>query len=133
MDDVALRKYAKLSRRVNDLYESDRASLNVLAAYYGNVGLRFGRDQNNRRGRIVSVYALTLCGAKLVKRGKKFGLDNGEMLMAWQIVENEIELNKLAPDKHRTALIDEADEQARKLLRVASAAWNATAVTAVDQ
>jgi hypothetical protein len=126
VDDIALRKYAKISRRVNELYENDRENLNILAAYYGFAGLRFGRDPNNRRGRIVAVYALTPSGQKLVKRGQKFGLDNGETLMAYQIVENEIEANKLSPDRNRSALIDAADEQARKLIKRAAIAWNLT-------
>lgn len=125
VDDTALRKFAKMSRRISELYEKDREALNILAAYYGQVGLRYGRT---KRGRIMAVYALTLCGQRLVKRGQKFGFENGEALMAYQIIENEVEANGLKPLPQRTELINKADEQARVLLRKACAAWNATGV-----
>ena len=123
VDDVALRKYAKVSRRVGELYENSREMLEVLAAYYGLVGACYGRG---KRGRIFAVYALTPCGHKLVKRAQKRSLDDGTQLQAYQLIENEAEADRQAPDPNRTALLNQADEQARRLLKEASRAWNQT-------
>lgn len=123
VDDVALRRFAKVSRRISELYEKQPLHLQTLAAYYGQVGARYGRIKG--RGRIFAVYALTLCGQRLVKRAQKFALD-GTPLMAYQLIENEAEADKLCPDRNRTALLNQADEQARVLLRQAAQSWNLT-------
>lgn len=113
----ALERYAAVSRRL-DRVESQHVE--VLAAYYGDTGARWGRT---RHGRVFAVYALTPAGHKLVRMAMLGSGTDGVHLSASERIGVQAELEKTQPKQQRRALLDAADRQARELVDAASVAW----------
>lgn len=122
-DDSALTRYAIVSRRLDLVAAAHgKAMVEVLVAYYGDVGSRWGRTPH---GRLFAVYALTGAGHKLVRMSMA-RTSEGITLSAAERIGVEAETEKTQPKPNRRALLDAAAGQALTLYERASAAWNAT-------
>lgn len=113
----ALERYAAVSRRLDRV---ERAHVEVLTAYYGDTGARWGRT---RHGRTFAVYALTPAGHKLVRMAMLGSGTDGVHLSAGERIGVQAELEKTQPKATRRALLDAADRQARELVEAASVEW----------
>jgi hypothetical protein len=120
-DDTALTRYAVTSRRLSTVERSDPEAIEVLAAYYGDAGCRWGRT---RHGRLFAVYALTPAGCKLIKMALEGRQDAIEM-SDHERIGVAAELEQTQPKRQRRALLDAAAVQALELVRKAAVAWNA--------
>lgn len=117
-DDGALRRYAKVSRRLSRLERQDRASAAVLQAYYGVDGLRWGGTDH---GRLTALIPLTRAGAKLIDaEPNELGLGVRE-LFANLVADHA---RKKTPP--RSGALMRATEEAGALYLTACKAWGLT-------
>jgi hypothetical protein len=119
-DDGALRRYAKVSRRLTRLEGSDRQSAAVLQAYYGVDGLRWGGTDH---GRLTAVLPLTRAGARLID-GESNELGLGVRELFANVIADHV--RKKTPG--RASALMAATTEAGKLYVSACRAWNLTAV-----
>jgi hypothetical protein len=122
-NDEALTRYGVISRRVAILSRRDPRLVEVLRAYYGDAGSRWGRE---RQGRIFAVYPLTRAGKSLLRLGGK-AQGNAASLRDSERLGVESELEKTQPKEQRRALLDAADRQAREMYARTAEVWNTIA------
>lgn len=116
-DDVEVYILGHVSRRLSVVRKfNPRANL-VLAAFYGDIGAKWGR---RAEGRLVSIIILTDAGRKMLKReSKKTHIEMSADLQ----VENAVG----SKDISTKSLFDVAMRQARGLYDEACSAWDSTA------
>lgn len=118
-EDWQLRRYARVSRRLDALNPTDVA---VLAAYHGDQGARWGAT---KRGRLFAVYALTKAGARLLRAAqRRTTADLG--LSASDSLGVVADVNDTQPKAERRADLAEARIEAERMLTAAWTAWCAS-------
>lgn len=119
-DDYQLAIYARVSRRLARLPASIHAD--VLQAYYGDLGARWGRT---RHGRLFAVYHLTPKGSRWASDSRRESekTRNSADLTPSEIIGVQAELEKTQPKRERRAALDACDRQARELFAAAVQAW----------
>jgi hypothetical protein len=128
-ENFALTTYAFVSRRINLMQVFAPVSVQVLAAYFGDSGYRWA--QQDGRGRIFPVIALTKAGATLIKRSQGRTIlqdqesdvprDAHEQLGQLFLVES------VQSDPNRAKLFTAGFKQAETLYDQAILDWNSTA------
>jgi hypothetical protein len=126
VEDSDLIRFADMSRHLLAVERRHGLSVRVLAAYYGESGAFWGTQ---RAGRIVSVYALTDAGRKLVSdleardREQKRDLD----LRPDERIGTEILAQERQPNDVRRARLSRIDDQAMTILSRAHEVWQEAA------
>jgi hypothetical protein len=117
-DDGALRRYAKVSRRLSRLENQDRASAAVLQAYYGVDGLRWGGTDH---GRLTALIPMTRAGARLLEHEENaLGLGVRELFANFMLDQSR---KRSAGQKES---LMHATAEAGQLYVRACRAWNTT-------
>lgn len=124
--DEVMTFYAVMSRRVGALQRVHQA---VLEAYFGDAGIRCSSPPC---WRLVSVFALTPPGSRLVKLGIENLATEEERLLfeqspPYERVRRHVELDSAQTKPHRKALIDAANEHAARMLSEALDAFGSVA------
>lgn len=104
-----LTRFAIVSRVVSRVALARPILARALEAYYGDQGSRWGRTEY---GRILSVYPLTSCGARLVEQSRR---RSSEFLTDAETIGVEAMLQRQQPNDLRRALLGRADMEARRL------------------
>jgi hypothetical protein len=119
-DEGALNRYAYISRILSRVGRAAPFGLDVLSAYYGDQGARWGRT---RHGRLFSVYPLTEAGKELLRRARKRtkGADLG--LCAAEELAAVFEVQAVQPMPARRLLGEQARREATKHYERACALW----------
>jgi hypothetical protein len=114
-DDGALRRYAKVSRRLEAFTAAHPEHAEVLRLYYGTDGLRWGRT---KWGRLYSCIPLTAAGRKLLH-----GTPNPQELNRQQLFANIVNAQDQSSSQAKAGAILSGVHQAAKLYAAACAAW----------
>ncbi len=130
-DDYTLTRFAIVSRRLGKVAEVSPESAQVLVAFYGDQGARYGRT---RLGRLFAVYPHTSAGQELAlaaaSEAKCVPLSHLERLEVQAELQHD--MARLPAGKidethaRRQRLLTEASKEAAALYHAAVAIWNAT-------
>jgi hypothetical protein len=126
-NEQAMARFAHVSRRLRLVRAESAGAERVLAAYYGDVGCRWGRTA---RGRIFAVLPLTQAGQNMLRKATKRTAKAPLIrLTETEALENEVDLERLRPDPSRAQQIESARRQAGKLYHEACAAYVRSKIT----
>ena len=118
-DELALSRYARVSRRLLAVSRADLHAAHVLAAYYGDTGARWGRTP---QGRIFAVLPLTEAGLEILRRAtRRMVLRPGAN--ADDQINAELTVQAVQPVPGRALLIERARKQATEAYDHASRVW----------
>jgi hypothetical protein len=123
---AVLQKYGRISRRLDAVRAKlGSAGVEVLEAFYGDVGMRWGRTKH---GRLFSLYPRTKAGKKLLEKTRAKERDNDPLtLSACERLGVQAELQGMQPKGWRRELMDAAAKQAEELHLEATLAFCSTA------
>jgi hypothetical protein len=118
-DHDDLSRFGEATRMLSRVGAKDPESAEVLAAYWGNSGARWGATN---KGRLFAVYPLTHSGARMIHQSLAKLQDESRLPPA-EILGVEAELQRSQPKAERAKAFEAARVQSIALYNRAVAAW----------
>lgn len=119
-DEGALGRYAWISRFVARVRAQDGLAADVLGAYYGDAGARWGRTPH---GRIFALFPLTEGGRELLRRARKRTKTSDQGLSAADELAALFDQQRVQPMPARAVLAEQARREAQVHYAHACALW----------